>query len=253
MIKIIKNTFLLMLSLVLITACDEENGRKIFNEPAILHFTSNSAILGAKTSANTYSIEVATTSADAATIQLSVASTSTAIEGVHFEALPSTVSIGQGEFVTTFTIVPLPDNMDVGETVNIVIDIANPAEKSQGQELSFDLTVTRICPPYPGDWIVTMYDTWGDGWQTDTNATSTSRGLEVTLDDDIVLSTILESGFEGTGTITIPEGTDNATWYFPGDFYGEISFEITGPDGSLVYTSPLGAGAGILPIVLCAP
>jgi hypothetical protein len=127
-------------------------------------------------------------------------------------------------------------------------------------------TVTFLCPPYPGDWSVVMHDSYGDGWQT--NDGSGGDGIQVTLDDGTVLEVGLcnpyvASGFDctptnaagtdGTGTVTIPTGTITASWNFPGDQYGEISFEIYGPDGTQVYVSPQGAAGGILPIVLCAP
>lgn len=127
-------------------------------------------------------------------------------------------------------------------------------------------TITFQCAPYPGDWTVTMHDSYGDGWQT--NDGNGGDGIQVTLNDGTVLEVGLcnpyvssgfactaTAGFEGSATVTIPSGTVEASWYFPGDQYGEISFEIFGPDGSLVFESgaPGNQGAGILPIILCAP
>ena len=116
-------------------------------------------------------------------------------------------------------------------------------------------TITFQCAPYPGVWTVAMHDSYGDGWQT--NDANGGDGIQVTLDgnSDKVLEVGLDDGYEGSGTITIPEGTIEASWNFPGDYYGEISFEIFGPDGSQVFASgDYGdQGAGILPIILCAP
>lgn len=244
-------------------SCEEQ--LVVFEGATVTHFTSSAASLGAKTSADTYSIEIGTTTPAAATVQVAVSAKSTAIEGVNFEAFPASVSIGQGEFVTSLTIVPLPENMEVGETVILVIDITNSTvgEDSKSLNQSFTLAITRICPPYPGVWEVVMYDSYGDGWQT--NDGNGGDGIQVTLADGTVLEVGLcnpyvESAFDcvpeyvqGTGTITIPEGTETASWYFPGDYWGEISFEIYGPDGTKVWTSPQGAGAGTLGIVHCAP
>ena len=61
------------------------------------------------------------------------------------------------------------------------------------------------------------------------------------------------NGYEGTGTVNIPVGTSSATWSFPGDAYGEISFSVFGPGGEELYVGAQGAtGPGLLPITLCA-
>ncbi|MDG1572093.1 hypothetical protein OZ410_07180 [Robiginitalea sp. M366] len=134
----------------------------------------------------------------------------------------------------------------------------------------FLYTATVVCPPKaptPGVWTINMTDSYGDGWQTTTGGGG--DGITVTLDDGTVLEvgmcspygsaagTFLGSadctandGFSGTGTITIPVGTQTADWYFPGDFYGEIGFEIITPNGNVVggYT---GVSAGPITIDFC--
>jgi hypothetical protein len=136
----------------------------------------------------------------------------------------------------------------------------------------FLYTATIVCPPKaptPGVWTINMTDSYGDGWQTDTG--SGGAGITVTLDDGTVLEvglcspyggaagTFLESGnglctenngFVGSGTITIPSGTLTADWFFPGDAYGEIGFEIVTPNGNVVggYT---GVTAGPITIDFC--
>ncbi len=134
----------------------------------------------------------------------------------------------------------------------------------------FLYTATVVCPPKaptPGEWTINMTDSYGDGWQTDDD--NGGSGITVTLDDGTVLEvglcspytsaegTFLGSGdctpndgFSGTGTITIPVGTQSAEWYFPGDNYGEIGFEIVTPNGNVVggYT---GVEAGPITIDFC--
>jgi len=136
----------------------------------------------------------------------------------------------------------------------------------------FLYSATIVCPPKAptaGVWTVNMIDTYGDGWQTDTGGGGS--GITVTLDDGTVLEvgmcspygsaagTFLESGTggctenngsEAVGTITIPAGTLTADWYFPGDNYGEIDFDIVTPNGNVVgrYTSVV---AGPITIDFC--
>jgi hypothetical protein len=123
--------------------------------------------------------------------------------------------------------------------------------------------VTVQCRPAPGDYRVVMHDSYGDGWQT--NDGNGGDGLRVTLDDGTILevgmcSPYLASSFEcvagpslAEDIITIPEGTKSADWYFPGDAWGEISFEIYSPEGDEIFASgaPGALGAGNLPIINC--
>ncbi|MDO1513588.1 hypothetical protein Q2T41_13075 [Maribacter confluentis] len=134
----------------------------------------------------------------------------------------------------------------------------------------FLYSATVVCPPKaptPGVWTINMTDSYGDGWQTSTGLGG--DGITVTLDDGTVLEVGLCSpyagaagtflggtdcvpndGSAGVGTITIPEGTLTADWYFPGDEYGEIGFEIVTPNGNIVggYQS---ADAGPITIDFC--
>lgn len=129
--------------------------------------------------------------------------------------------------------------------------------------------VLLTCSPQPGDYTVEMFDSYGDGWQTNTG--SGGDGIKVNIDGTIVqvglcspyggaAGTFLggsnctpNDGYSGTATVTIPEGTESATWNFPGDNYGEIAFAVYGPDGQLLYEVATGeASPGLLPITLCA-
>ncbi|NNK76275.1 MAG: hypothetical protein HKP42_09470 [Maribacter sp.] len=134
----------------------------------------------------------------------------------------------------------------------------------------FLYSATIVCPPKPptpGVWTINMPDSYGDGWQTSTGGGG--DGIQVTLDDGTVLevglcspygsgaSTFLGSadctpndGSSGSGTITIPAGTLTADWFFPGDFYGEIDFEIVTPNGNIVGGYP-GTDAGPITIDFC--
>lgn len=177
----------------------------------------------------------------------------------------------------------LPIEVDGGDEFEIRFEIV----QEDGSRYSFDdntgtltgsffsspfLYVTKIvCPPKaptPGVWTINMTDSYGDGWQTDTGGGG--AGITVTLNDGTVLEVGLCSPYgsaagtflggpdctpgtsSGTGTITIPAGTETADWFFPGDFYGEIGFEIVTPNGNVVggYT---GVEAGPIVINFCFP
>ena len=126
-----------------------------------------------------------------------------------------------------------------------------------------------LCSPEPGDYRVEMHDSFGDGWQTQGNG---GPGIQVTIDGEITevgMCTPYEANdydcspwpdgidptsefFDATAIVTIPVGTEEATWNFPGDNYGEISFEVYAPDGSLLLAVGVGEGVpGLLPIILC--
>ena len=128
------------------------------------------------------------------------------------------------------------------------------------------------CSPQPGDYTVDMHDSYGDGWQTNTG--SGGDGIHVDIDGTIVVvamcspyggsnvgtdcdpaSGVCVTGdyYDASDVVTVPVGTSSATWNFPGDNYGEISFEVYGPGGEVLYEGAQGAtGPGLLPITLCA-
>ncbi len=115
--------------------------------------------------------------------------------------------------------------------------------------------------PFSGDYVIDMQDSYGDGWQTTTG--DGGPGITVTLDTGVVLEVGLCTPYEastyacvndyssGSDTITIPAGTLSADWYFPGDFYGEISFQIYAPSGNLIADVGPGTGAGPIALNLC--
>jgi hypothetical protein len=128
------------------------------------------------------------------------------------------------------------------------------------------------CSPAPGDYRVEMHDSFGDGWQTNTG--SGGEGIHVDLDGTIVVVGLCSpyggsnigtdmdpangvctpnNGYDGTQIVNIPAGTVSALWNFPGDQYGEISFEIYGTSDQLLLAVGLGEGiAGLLPVTECA-
>ena len=111
-----------------------------------------------------------------------------------------------------------------------------------------------------------MIDSYGDGWQT-TSGGDGGQGLEIDMDGVITSVAMCLMGehmislvliqcciYEATAVVTIPVGTESALWTFPGDYYGEIGFQITGPNGQVAYSAldPGTATVGLLPVAICA-
>ena len=88
----------------------------------------------------------------------------------------------------------------------------------------FQYNALLTCSPAPGDYVVEMQDSYGDGWQS-------PGGIEVNIDGTIVNATLcnawgdlvdgcvndsgnLTDNYGGTTTITIPAGTASATWTY---------------------------------------
>lgn len=130
----------------------------------------------------------------------------------------------------------------------------------------FQYNALLTCAPAPGDYVVDMHDSYGDGWQT--NDGNAGNGITVDIDGVIIevgmcsayaTDTFLSGsdctpndGYDASAIVTIPVGAQGATWTFPGDQYGEISFEIYAPDGTLLYAAGVGeATSGLLPVTNC--
>lgn len=126
----------------------------------------------------------------------------------------------------------------------------------------YDNTIVCILDSPPaGDYTVVMQDSYGDGWQTSSN--SGGPGITVTLSNGEEIQVglcssngtpsypCIDDGSAGTATVTIPEGLTSADWFFPGDFYGEISFQIYAPSGNLIASYDAGSAEGPIPLNLC--
>jgi hypothetical protein len=120
---------------------------------------------------------------------------------------------------------------------------ASASGSLQGSYFSspFFYTSAILCTPKPGDYVVDMQDSYGDGWQGD--------GIKVTFDGgprggEVVYIDMLSSYSGGPAccgwtdsseTLNVPAGTEGFAWEYTGDSYpGEVSFQIYAPDGSLL-------------------
>ncbi len=136
----------------------------------------------------------------------------------------------------------------------------------------FLYSATVVCPPKPpgpGVWTVNMADSYGDGWQTTTSGGG--PGLTLTLDTGEVFEVGICSPYgsaagtflggtdctgppgasSGTATFTVPAGATSGVWFWPGDFWSEISFDIVSPSGNTIIEVPTGTGAGELAVNFC--
>ena len=183
------------------------------------------------------------------------------------KGLPVTeISVTLGEALTALG---LGSNYGVGDvfTIRLSLKLTDGREFSsssasgslQGSYFAspFLYNSAILCTPKPGDYVVDMQDSYGDGWQGD--------GIKVTFDGgprsgEVVYIDMLSSYSGGpaccswtdsTETLNVPAGTEGFAWEYTGDSYpGEVSFQIYAPDGSLL-GSYAGIGAGGLTILNC--
>jgi hypothetical protein len=176
------------------------------------------------------------------------------------------ISVTLGESITALG---LGSNYGVGDefTIRLSVKLTDGREFSassvsgsiEGSYFAspFVYTSAILCTPKPGDYVVDMQDSYGDGWQGD--------GIKVTFDGgprdgEEVFIDMLSSGSggpaccswtESTETLNVPEGTVGFAWEYTGDIFpGEVSFQIYAPDGSLL-GSYAAIGAGSLTILNC--
>ena len=131
----------------------------------------------------------------------------------------------------------------------------------------FKYNALLTCSPMPGTYVVDMYDSYGDGWQT--GSYESGGALSVDIDGTVVDVAMCSQwgtytydcvstadGYYAQGTVEIPVGTESATWNWFGDVYGEIAMTITAPNGQVAFdTYSVGYGAvapGLLPVAVCA-
>ena len=150
----------------------------------------------------------------------------------------------------------LGSNYGVGDVFGIRLSLkltdgrefsaASASGSLQGSYFSspFFYTSAILCTPKPGDYVVDMQDSYGDGWQGD--------GIKVTFDGgprsgEIVFIDMLSSYSGGPAccgwtssseTLNVPVGTQGFAWEYTGDSYpGEVSFQIYAPDNSLLLSA----------------
>lgn len=180
-----------------------------------------------------------------------------------YELSSTTVTIPAGSVSASITVSTVAENMPVDEEVSLLLDITSENNATAGTTLDYTMLRPGACLPLPGIYKIDMIDTFGDGWQT----TGDNGGDGMTLSVDGVVTEFgmctpyeaspyecTEGPESASTTVVIPDGTQVAEWYFPGDAYGEISFKITAPDGSIYNWDSAVDGAlaaGIIDFKVC--
>jgi hypothetical protein len=191
----------------------------------------------------------------------------------------ATISVTLGEVISAFGLTS--GQYNAGDLIYIRFEVVLTDGRSfsvedgsgtlQGSYFAspYAYTAAILCKPMPGDYLIDMHDTYGDGWQT--NDGNGGNGIQISLILEDGSEAMLEvgmcslyqvdypdceagDGYEAQINATIPDGAQSAEWYFPGDTYGEISFEIYAPTGEILFASgaPGATGSGSLPVVKCA-
>ena len=130
----------------------------------------------------------------------------------------------------------------------------------------FKYNALLTCSPMPGTYVVDMYDSYGDGWQT--GSYDSGGALSVDIDGTVVDVAMCSQwgtysydcvasadGYYAQATVEIPVGTEAATWNWFGDFYGEIALTVTAPNGQVAFDTYPNYGTvspGLLPVAVCA-
>jgi hypothetical protein len=199
---------------------------------------------------------------EATTVSFSVDGSSTADPNMY-ELGATSISIPAGEVFGSTTLKSVVENMPIDETVTLVLNLdagANAAPTAT--QLTLSLFRPAPCAWLPGVYTIEMVDTYGDGWQTTSG--NGGDGIQVSVDgvvqevgmctpyEDSPYDGCVEGPSEATAFITIPDGAQSVKWNFPGDWWGEIAFEIFDPNGVSVYKVSGGEGvAGLMPFEVC--
>ncbi|MBC2839669.1 hypothetical protein [Robiginitalea sp. SC105] len=262
------NKYVVSAICLLLTAVSCEEDLVVYdvtNGQTLAKFSTTSANLGVPIGGSSIEIfvEVTTQSENPRSFTLAIDPSSTATSdqySIKEAGIPSGSFRGSITITGNFEALP-----DVGATTLVLI-LADVSDSNNLTipESTLTISLFRECDPAPtpGLWSVTMRDSFGDGWQTSTG--SGGPGLTCTLNTGEVFEFGLCSPYEpqsydcisepyvGSATFSIPEGTNSAEWYFPGDFYGEISFSILAPNGNVVAEYGQGSPAGPVPIDYCS-
>ncbi|MDA8658001.1 hypothetical protein N9L61_03030 [Flavobacteriaceae bacterium] len=94
-----------------------------------------------------------------------------------------------------------------------------------------------------GDYVITMQDSYGDGWN--------GAAVAVTI-DGVVTNVTIDDGSSGTQTISVPDGSSSITFdYVSGDWDSEVSFQIKSPKNNIIADVAAPPAVGPIKLDLC--
>jgi len=137
-----------------------------------------------------------------------------------------------GTFTYTYTVI---DDFGCSNDTSVTVTVNDNALPDAGPDVVMcDGTPVQINGSISGSgggspcpYVFNMHDSFGDGWN--------GNHLLVTVNGVTTSHTIPSSQDEGTFTLNLPHGTPfTVTFDGAGSFLGECSFDVVGPDGSIV-------------------
>jgi hypothetical protein len=197
------------------------------------------------------------------TVTISADPSSTATSDMY-ELGSSSLVIVAGTVSAETTFKSVVENMPVDETVTLKLNLdAGANAATAASSLTLSLFRPAPCSWLEGNYTVKMVDTYGDGWQTSDG--DSGAGITVSVDGVVqevgMCSNWAPSPYVCTpgttsaeATIVIPPGAQSVKWFFPGDWFGEIEFEILDPNGVSVYKRSAAqdrSGVSIIPFEVC--
>ena len=94
-----------------------------------------------------------------------------------------------------------------------------------------------------GDYVITMQDSYGDGWN--------GAAVAVTI-DGVVTNVTIDDGSSGTQTISVPDGSSSITFdYVSGDYDSEVTFQIKSPKNNIIADVAAPPAVGAIKLDLC--
>lgn len=128
-----------------------------------------------------------------------------------------------------------------------IITTESPDTEYYVQINVLDCTLLNADTPFPGEYTINFFDSFGDGWD--------GAKITVSIDGGTAQEYTLQNGSSGSAKFTVPEGaTTLEVAYVPGNFESEHSYNITDPNGNQAAVDAggaLGPAEGEIGIAVC--
>ncbi len=128
-----------------------------------------------------------------------------------------------------------------------LITTDEPGTEYYAQINVLECTLLNATAPFPGEYTINFFDSFGDGWD--------GASIDVSIDMGSATSYTILNGSSGNAKFTVPEGaTSLVVTYTPGNFEEEHSYNIADPNGNQAAADaggPLGPVVGTVGIAVC--